>query len=81
MAKCLFLKLKGANEEGHGREVSWNPPTMEPPKAASLSVQQVLFLVMAEVEVSGKVPDSGAQRLVPEELLSCGWEVFAKPRH
>lgn len=39
MAKCQFLKLKGANEEGNGREVSWNPPSVEAPTAASLSVQ------------------------------------------
>lgn len=39
VAKCPFLKLKGANEEGNGREVSWNPPSVKPLKAASLSVQ------------------------------------------
>lgn len=39
VAKCPFLKLKGANEEGNGREVTWNPPSVKPLKAASLSVQ------------------------------------------
>lgn len=39
VAKCQFLKLKGANEEGNGRDVTWNPPSVKPLKAASLSVQ------------------------------------------
>lgn len=70
-----------ASEEGAGGGgVSWNPLSMVPLNAASVSIQWVLFLVMVEVEVGGEVPEWGAQRLVLEELLSCEWELFAKPR-